>query len=275
MKKLVIDADSLIYRACHVCQTADEELEGLEDGSSEDIDLPESDEFKDFHTTFHSMVKEITSDLERQGEEWDDVELVITVKNSSDLCSNMSPNFRYEVMESVEDVNVKGYKANRSGMEVPYGLLELYDYVFQLENSICESAIEADDYCVYMANQGHLVCALDKDVLGSIELGWNYGKKEWIENTREDINRFPFYQTLTGDSSDGLRGAFRIGPKKADAILEGLTEPYDMWKAVVRTYFEKDQTLEEALATMHCVRMDMWTPEKGLVMWEPPKKETK
>jgi len=200
---------------------------------------------------------------------------VITVKGSSECCNGLADNFRYKVMESVEDSNVKGYKANRSGMEVPDGLLEIYNYVFNLEHTICESGVEADDVVVHYGNQGHIVCALDKDVLGSLEYAYNFGRKEWVENTKEEIAFFPYYQTLTGDSSDGLRGAFRIGDKKARAILEGLTDPLDMWKAVVTTYYTKDQTLEEAIATMRCVLMTQWTPEEGLQLWTPPKKEKK
>ena len=92
---------------------------------------------------------------------------------------------------------------------------------------------------------------------------------------QEEIAFFPYYQTITGDSSDGLRGAYRIGDKGARKALEGLTDPLAMWKAVVTCYYTKDQTLEEAIATYRCVSMTQWTPENGLVFWQPPKKEEK
>ena len=275
MKKLIIDADSLIYRATHICQTADTQADELEtDSEAEDLgDLEEANTFQDFFEVFHSMVNEVVSDVERHGGEFEGHELVITVKGSSENCSDMEDNFRYRVMQDVADEAVKGYKANRAGMEVPHGLLELYDYVFHLDNTVCISKVEADDYCVYMGRQGHIIAAIDKDVIGSLDEAWNYGKKEWVATAPETIALFPYYQTLTGDSSDGLRGAYRIGPKKADVILADITDEYELWTAVVKTYFEKGQTLEEAIATMRCVRMDQWTPENGLVLWTPPKKD--
>jgi len=289
-KTVYIDSDSLLYRSAHINNMKDDcldeamaiavdgdddnyldSLDGLE--TAEDTDMLEA-----MASTFHSMVKEIMiacqDDADAKGYDIDPTPtLVLTVKGSSDRCDNLADNFRYEVMESVEDENVKAYKHSRAGMEVPDGLLEIYNYVFDLPNSVCIGGVEADDVVVYYGTQGHIVAALDKDVLGSLEYAYNFGRMEWVENTPEDIAKFPYYQTLTGDSSDGLRGAYRIGDKKATALLEGLTDPLAMWKAVVKTYYMKDQTLEEAIATFRCVSMLQWTPENGLVYWQPPKKE--
>lgn len=295
VKRLYIDSDSLLYRAAHINNCKDDALNEamaiVVDGNDEQYleSLDELEDAVDIDTmeamisTFNSMVREIVVEVEADANakgyemernEFGDIEpiLVLTVKGSSDRCEDLDDNFRYEVMESVEDVDVKGYKSNRAGMEVPEGLLEIYNYVFDLENCICLGGVEADDVVVYYGQQGHIVAALDKDVLGSLEYAYNFGKLEWIENTKEEIAFFPYYQTLTGDSSDGLRGVYRVGDKKARAILEGLTDPLAMWTAVVKTYFSKEQSLEEAIATMRCVRMDMWSPNKGLVYWQPPKR---
>ena len=282
IKKIYIDADSLIYRASYISNDKDTDLaEAPVDESADDLGLdeaPETDMVEGMLSVFNSMVAEIvtavSSDAVAKGYEIDIIPvLVITVKGSSDKCKLMLNNFRYSEMDSVQDPAVKGYKSNRAGMETPTGLMELYDAVFDLPNCMCEEEVEADDVCVYYGRQGHIVCALDKDVLGSLEYAYNYGRKEWVEHTSEEIATFPFYQTITGDSSDGLRGVFRVGAKGAEKALRGVEGDYNMWAVVLVQYAKKGQTIEEAIATMRCVRMDAWTPEGGYVAWHPPVKE--
>ena len=287
VKATYIDADSLLYRASHLAQRPDDSLaeaEAIElDGEEEDIQLDTAEQgnhIVNMALTFHSMVneimKEVKADAKAKGYEvYPDPVLVITVKGKHEVCSDLSDNFRYSIMSGVEDEKVKGYKANRAGMEVPDGLNDIYEYVFGLENTICISGVEADDVCVHYGRLGHIVAALDKDVLGSLEYAYNYGRKEWVEHTPEEIDQFPYLQTIMGDSSDGLRGVFRVGAKGAEKALDGLVTHRDMWVAVVKQYALKDQSIEEALATMRCVRMDQWTPEAGLVLWTPPVKMPK
>ena len=277
-KTVYIDSDSLLYRAAHINTMKDEAREealNVVEDEADDLGLPDAvdDTQEAMQRTFMSMVNEIMEAIHKVQKDVNPVPvLVLTVKPSSNRCIGMDNNFRYEVMDEVPDNDVKGYKQNRAGMEVPVGLEDIYNWVFDLPNSYCEEGVEADDVCVYFGRQGHIVAALDKDVLGSLEMAYNYGKREWAMNTPEQIALFPFYQTIIGDSSDGLRGVYRVGPKKADVALEGLVGDYPMWTAVVKQYFLKGQTLEEAIATMRCVRMDQWTPENGLVLWEPPTK---
>lgn len=280
-KKIYIDADSILYRASHLAG-GDKDLAEAEalacDGDDLGLDTVQSDKLEDMKRIFHSMTKDIVrvvlEDADAKGYEVDSEPIhVITVKGKHPVCCDLADNFRYKVMTEVEDTNVKGYKANRAGMEVPEGLDDIYEYAFNLETTICESGVEADDVVVHYGRQGHIVCALDKDVLGSLEYAYNYGRMEWSEKTPEEIALFPFFQTITGDTSDGLRGVYRVGAKGAEKALAGTSCEYTMWKEVVKTYAMKDQSIEEAIATMRCVRMDQWTPENGLVLWTPPKKD--
>ena len=279
---LYIDSDSLLYRASHlVCCKDDKalaEAEALED-DGEDIGLATQDRLdtlEGMKKIFHSMANEIVDavKLERDIEE---VIYVLTVKPKLSCCNGMEDNFRYNVMASVPDTNVKDYKANRAGMAVPDGLNDIYEYVFKLPNTICVSGIEADDVCVRYGIDGHVIAALDKDVLGSLLHAYNYGRKEWVEHTAEDVAKFPYLQTIMGDTSDGLRGVYRVGLKGAEKALADIdsTNQYAMWVAVLKQYYMKDQTLDEAVATMRCVRMDGWNEKDGLTMWTPPKKVAK
>lgn len=272
-RKIVIDADSLIYQSCFNTACSVDELP--EDEQADEVDLPTSvnEALEESIRAFQAKVNEIVYSVATRYKDIDtEPIIVITVKEGSEKCKHLEPNYRYSVMQGVEDIDVKGYKAKRREQEIPEGLLELYNWVYDQPNTICEGGVEADDVCVYMGSQGHLVCALDKDVIGSLPEAYNYGKKEWTSRTELEIRQFPYLQTIMGDASDGLRGVFKVGIKGAEKAIKNKETDIEMWTAVVTEYFKKGQTLEEAVATMLCVRMDMWTPDDGITYWTPPKK---
>jgi len=283
LKRIVIDSDSILYRSAYINNHKDDALEealALDDGGDElDLETAEATDVLDamaktFHSMVNDIVREVQVDAKAKGYEVDPTPvLVLTVKGSSDRCDDLEDNFRYEVMNSVEDPEVKGYKHSRSKTTVPDGLLDIYNYVSDLPNAICVGGVEADDVCVYYGLQGHIICALDKDVLQSLPYAYNFGKKQWVEYT-DDERRLWFYtQIVTGDSSDGLRGAYRVGAKWCEKNLLATDTEAELWTKVVKAYYTKGQTLEEALATARCVSMTQWTPETGLVYWKPAKKE--
>ena len=275
-QKVYIDADSLLYRASYITNNKTEELDEAraiaEEEEGDELDLPDAtDETQEaMQRVFMSMVNEIMAVM---GTEVDPIPvIVITVKNSSNRCHGMDENFRYAIMDSVADENVKGYKHNRSGMETPIGLEDIYNWVFDLPNTMCEEGVEADDVVTYYGLQGHIVAALDKDVIYSLPLAYNYGKKEWIETSERERQLWFYTQMVIGDTGDGLRGVYRVGAKWAEKNLADKMTDYDLWATVATKYVEKGQTLEEAIATARCVSMTQWTPEAGLVLWTPPKK---
>ena len=278
---LYIDADSIIYRAAHLSGKNDDALTealAIVDDDSEEVALIEADIDEENYLAkkvFHSMVAEIIGAVEEDGvaKEYliDKIVLVVTVKPSLSICSDLENNFRYGIMDSVADPAVKGYKANREGMAVPDGLNELYEYVYDLPQTICIGGVEADDVVVHFGRAGHMVAALDKDVLGSLNYAYNFGKKEWVENTPLEVLQFPFIQTITGDTSDGLRGVYRVGIKGAKKALQDITDVRELWRQVMLQYADKEQSRDEAIATMRCVRMDQWTPRGGLNLWNPIK----
>jgi len=284
MKKRVwIDADSIVYQAAHQAYNgADNDLaeaESLaEEGEELGLDDSTSNEAEEAQRSFMSRINSLMSECKAEAkrknyEIFDDPMIVITVKKSLEACSKLEQNFRYEIMANIEDDTVKGYKANRVGMEVPRGLNEVYEWALGLPNTFCMSGVEADDVVVYYGLQGDIVCALDKDVLKSLPYAYDYYHSKWTAYSEVERKRFPYYQCITGDTGDGLRGVYRVGPKKADAALAGKHTEYEMWTAVVKQYIGKNQTIEEAIATMRAVRMDQWTEKGGLVLWTPPTKD--
>jgi len=272
--------DSLVYQSCHITQALHNEIASVVvDEDAEDLGLAKAtpiDSNSEAVKVFHSKLNKIVTAMKGAYPNIDPTpEVVLTVKSGAKACEGMLPNFRYAVMDSVEDEKVKGYKANRAGLPVLDGLVELFDYIATLDYVVLLPEIEADDYCVRMGLEGHIVAALDKDVVYSVPRAYNYGKEEWVSTTSNERRKWFFTQCITGDSSDGLRGVFRVGAKGAEKALKNLESmtDYEAWVVVIKQYLMKDQTVEEAIATARCVSMVQWTIEDGLVLWEPPTKE--
>ena len=325
MRRVVIDADSILYQACFTtsceelpeCDTEGVYTIGMQRGSSqgeegsmevvdtmditavdkkhamaqyyvakgvcayavvvnfvsdaEDLGLDEVDIALEAKRAFTSRVNTIMNAVSKRYKDLNPIPtIVITVKEAHTVCDGMAGNYRYHVMDGITDV--KGYKHNRKELEPPKGLDELYEWVFKQDDTICKSGIEADDYCVWAGHEGDLVCAIDKDVLYNVPEAYNYGRKEWVTSTEKERRHWFYTQCITGDSSDGIRGVYRVGAVGAEKALKRCVTDIEYWTAVVTTYFTKGQTLEEAIATARCVDMMGYDGSKH-TLWQPPKRK--
>jgi 5'-3' exonuclease len=81
-----------------------------------------------------------------------------------------------------------------------------------------------------------------------------------------DLKNISIYyegQILTGDAADNIKGLLRVGPVKADKLLEGLTEEKELYEAVVKAYDgDKGRVLENARL--------LWLRREEGQMWQPP-----
>ncbi len=162
------------------------------------------------------------------------------------------------------------YKANRKDTRYPNGLLQVKQGLLEkFPGCIC-TEVEADDCVVYLKRtqpEKYVLCAIDKDVLQSVPgKHWNYYRSrlhniepKWIEVTKEDAEKFPYYQCLMGDSADNIQGCPGIGPKRAQSILSSCNTSNEMWEAVVETYQNKGLTVKDAIRTMRLVNMHQIT----------------
>ncbi len=123
-----------------------------------------------------------------------------------------------------------------------------------------------------------ILSCVDKDLIGSVPSKvFNYYRSaqynidmKWVETSHADAYKFKYIQTLTGDSTDGIKGCPGIGPKKAEKALEGLVTPCDMWKAIVSLFISKGLTEKEALRDMRLVNMEQVSIDCSLNLWSPP-----
>lgn len=194
-KVLVMDADTLAYAVCSVCEYGDEE-------SGYQIDMD------------YAL---------KTGIEKAELIRISSGCGSVELHFTKGKNFRYTV-----DPN---YKSNRIDSRTPCGLSELKDLlVKEFEGSLIHTDIEADDYVVWRKKfYGDLVIlgAVDKDVLFSVAgEHYNYYQNEkynikpsFVTIDKNTVLPWFYLQILMGDQGDGIQGIPKCGPVKAFEIL--------------------------------------------------------
>jgi 5'-3' exonuclease len=256
-RKLLIDADLVIYRQCaaverEICWAS--------------VSGDETDE-----DTFT-----VTSDA---GEAFAGVERAIdrlTTRFETDdvlLCLSEGRNFRYSVDET--------YKANRKATRKPACYAEVVKRACETWPFFSHNGLEADDVLGIFASRdpvGTILCSEDKDMKTIPCTLWQQGKLQKIN--REVADTWFMYQVLVGDTADGYPGLPSVGPKKADVILKaGAKEPKgslieNLWKHVKAAYEERGFTEADAIKQARLARIlrneDWDAKKKEPILWSPP-----
>ena len=142
--------------------------------------------------------------------------------------------FRYGVAKN------RPYKGNRKYGDKPIIFPAIKEYLKQHYNFTIVSELEADDLVSVYHNENTVICSPDKDVLfQNIGTHYNYGKAELITVDEDTAERFLWKQVLMGDSTDGIEGIPKVGPKTAEAWLETIQCTSNMPAFVLNKYAEK------------------------------------
>tara|TARA_S200002703_G_scaffold109928_1_gene95642 strand:- start:1595 stop:2347 length:753 start_codon:yes stop_codon:yes gene_type:complete len=142
--------------------------------------------------------------------------------------------FRYKI------ATTKPYKYNRKRGDKPIIFPAIKEYLKQKWKFTYVPELEADDLVsVYHDPLKTVICSPDKDVLYQNKVSnYNYGKTEFTTVDENESLRFLWKQVLMGDSTDGITGIPKVGPKTADTWLENLL-PVEMPTFVLNKYIEK------------------------------------
>jgi len=144
--------------------------------------------------------------------------------------------FRYTAAET------KPYKGNRKHGNKPIIFPAIKEYLRQEWNFISVPELEADDLVsVYHTDPfgTTVICSPDKDVIYQNRgIHYNYGKAESIVVDEVESITFLWKQMLMGDSTDGIQGIPKVGPKTADTWLQNVGRE-DMPTFVLNKYIEK------------------------------------
>ena len=144
--------------------------------------------------------------------------------------------FRYAAAKT------KPYKGNRKHGDKPIIFPAIKEYLRQHWKFVSVPELEADDLVsIYHTDPigSTVICSPDKDVLYQNRgIHYNYGKAETIVVDEVDSIKFLWKQMLMGDSTDGIQGIPKVGPKTADAWLKDLGRE-EMPSFVLEKYIEK------------------------------------
>jgi 5'-3' exonuclease len=260
-RKLLIDADLVIYRQCAA-------VEKDICWASVSGDETDGDTF-----TVVSDAGEAYAGVERA------IDRLTTRFETDDvlLCLSEGRNFRYDVDAT--------YKANRKGTRKPTCYTEVVKRACETWPFFSFPGLEADDVLGIFASrdpEGTVLVSEDKDMQTIPCTLWQKGKLQKIDRSTADW--WFFYQVLAGDTADGYPGLPAVGPVKAKAILKdapklskvevGHTAYHAMWSAVKAAYEERGFTEADAIKQARLARIlrneDWDAVKKEPILWTPP-----
>ena len=158
------------------------------------------------------------------------------------------------------------YKGNRKDAEKPLHLADIRQHLMTKYNAIISAGEEADDLISKEATKigpKVVIASADKDMLQLAAYHFNFNRNEWKTVDATEGLQFFYTQILTGDNADNIKGLFRVGPKKAEKILKGVTEERQLWNTVVKAY---DGDVERVLENARLLWLRRYEGE----IWQPP-----
>lgn len=203
---ILIDGDIILYRASFAC-----------------AEMSNWSDVKDYIWDF---IKGITEKL-------DSTEYIGFIQGKK--------NFRVDVSKQAD------YKGNRKSKPKPFWYYNIRQHLIESYKFIVVDGMETDDALTILHNRitdrETVICSIDKDLLQSPGKHYNPVNDEIILST-EDLGRATLAtQVITGDSTDNIPGLYRVGPKKAEAILSQAADSGDYLplalQAYLNYYFEK------------------------------------
>jgi len=298
---LVIDADSLVYQACHLgVQNYEKNTPQNEATLFDETVLSMLQEQKEVFASRVQYIKYLAeSALHPRGigvEE--EIVTLYTPKAAYRKRHGLQPNFRYALVqeyneeektvydivnsrrpehEKIQHVPLPGYKANRVGMPTPTNVEEVLEWALSLPGAVACGGCEADDYAYKLKTEDPenvMLAVIDKDILGGTPSGSvghiNFNKNELQHTTQEEADLFYYRQCMSGDSSDGIPGIYRVGAVKAKAALPEWKGPEDAWAKVLETFNKAGYTEEYAILMMRLVNLNQLDEHKNISLWTPP-----
>jgi 5'-3' exonuclease len=180
---ILIDGDIILYRAAFACK--------------------EMSDWADVREYIWEFMQGITNKL-------DSTEYVGFLQGKK--------NFRIDVAKQAE------YKGNRKSNPKPFWFYNIKQHLIDSYKFIVVDGMETDDALTILHNRikhrDTVICSVDKDLLQSPGKHYNPNTEEMTLSTVDLGRKTLATQIITGDSTDNIKGLHRVGPKKAEKILE-------------------------------------------------------
>lgn len=200
MTQLLIDADSIVYKACFNVVTVDEAFE-----------------------KFNSKLNYIKDDL------WSD-ELHIYLKGVE--------NFRSVDFPLYKANRPKADPA--SIVPELYAMLEEEEVGIQSDGCEADDLVRTAAHECKHNEDDFVVVAIDKDLFCDPFNYYNPDKSEQFSLTQKEADFNYYSQLLTGDSTDNIKGLHRVGPKTAAKLLSSTNEWKNLVIREYKERFNKD-----------------------------------
>lgn len=169
-------------------------------------------------------------------------------------------NFRHDIAKSHE------YKGNRKDAPKPLHLGTVRQYLIDKHRAIVSEGEEADDLIAIAATKygkNTVVASIDKDMLQIPCRHFNFSKGLWSDIDEWSGLKFFYKQILMGDTADNIVGLYKVGPVKAEKMLEGAESEEELWDKCVDAYNgDADRVVENARL--------LWLRRKEGELWQPP-----
>ena len=171
-----------------------------------------------------------------------------------------SGNFRHDIAKS------HVYKGNRKEADKPIHLSHVRQYLIDNHRAIVSTGEEADDLIAIEATRlgpSTIVASIDKDMLQIPCRHYNFNKNLWTDVGEWDGLKFFYKQILMGDAADNIIGLYKVGPVRADKMLDGCKTEQDLYDRCVAAYSDdKDRVIENARL--------LWLRRFEGQIWQPP-----
>jgi hypothetical protein len=188
------------------------------------------------------------------------------------------------------------YKGNRDPEHKPYHYQALRNHLTQQWGAVVVHGREADDECSILAASytqqargrvsrsnvrsvlPYIIATIDKDLDQIPGEHYNYLQKVFYNQDPATARLFFWQQSLSGDSTDGIPGCWKIGATKAEAFCAAHAEDTDrrIWDAIVSEYAASQAKTDcpyvgrdpaaVALETARLVYLQKYEGE----LWNPP-----
>lgn len=292
-KIIVVDADTIAFAACSVCENVVEVL-GEEFHTKEEMLEIRAEKSWDEETFSYRTINVDEAILHAKGKMDLILDRIGGKPENTELHFTSGRNFRYDLLEEMFPDNPEmWYKANRGRRKpAPVGLSETKAGLEAHFKSMYHTGVEADDYVVMRKKQlkdNCILCVVDKDIYkNTFDYGqphWNYYeapwlanpiKMKWVDMSVEEARYNQYLQAITGDKSDNIPGLKGIGPAKAAKFIdEGMTEE-ELWVGLEVAYMSHckyvpagKSATDMAILNMQLVNMHQLQENGEVILWQP------
>jgi hypothetical protein len=146
----------------------------------------------------------------------------------------------------------KEYKGNRDPEHKPVHYQAIRDYLTSQHGAVVVHGHEADDEASIIAHslrrqrKAYVIASIDKDLQQIPGTHFDYRIKQLVNISEAESRAILWRQALSGDSTDNIPGACKIGAVKAQKHVEawidyGMVDKA-MWHELVRVYADQADT---------------------------------